>query len=213
MNFADNLKNVRHQQGMTQADVATELHVSRKTISSWENGRTYPDILTLVKLGDIYQISLDRLMKEDLGMAQHYQHQEKVSRRNDRVVEVTTYANIALLFLVYVLLFLPGHMLDAIAGGLLLINLIILAPAYQNFDTWRVHGWHLALITIMAIVLNTVIVVTVTGQPEASMLTSNAANGAVGAGYAFGYVVGRALWIGTLTVSGIFAIYGRAKQV
>jgi len=213
MNFADNLKNVRHQQGMTQADVATELHVSRKTISSWENGRTYPDILTLVKLGDIYQISLDRLMKEDLGMAQHYQHQEKVSRRNDRVVEVTLYANIALLFLVYILLFLPGHTLATIAGGLLLINLIILAPAYQNFAAWRVHGWHLALITIMAIILNTVIAVAVTGQPEASMLASNAANGAVGAGYAFGYVVGRALWIGTLTVSGIFAIYGRAQQV
>ncbi|MFC6261815.1 helix-turn-helix domain-containing protein [Levilactobacillus fujinensis] len=213
MNFADNLKNIRHQQGMTQADVATELHVSRKTISSWENGRTYPDILTLVKLGDVYQISLDRLMKEDLGMAQHYQHQEKVSRWNDRVVELTIYSNIALLFLFYVLMFLPGHRLAGIAGVLLLINLIILAPAYQDFGAWRVHGWHLALITIMAIILNTVIVVTITGRPEVSMLASNAANGAVGAGYAFGYVVGRAIWIGTLTVSGIFAIYGRAKQV
>ncbi|WP_143461320.1 helix-turn-helix domain-containing protein [Levilactobacillus enshiensis] len=213
MNFADNLKSVRHQQGMTQADVATELHVSRKTISSWENGRTYPDILTLVKLGDVYQISLDRLMKEDLGMAQHYQHQEKVSRWNDRVVETTIYANIAFLFLTYILLFLPGHRLGALAGCLMLINLIILAPAYHDFAAWRVHGWHLALITIMAIILNTVIVVTVSGQPEASLLASNAANGAASAGYAVGYVVGRVICVGTLTVSGIFAIYGRAKPV
>ncbi|WQH18740.1 helix-turn-helix transcriptional regulator [Lactiplantibacillus plantarum] len=39
MNFSDNLKIIRQQKKMTQTDIATQLHVSRQTISSWENGR------------------------------------------------------------------------------------------------------------------------------------------------------------------------------
>jgi DNA-binding XRE family transcriptional regulator len=55
MNFSDNLKIIRQQKKMTQTDIATQLHVSRQTISSWENGRSYPDIGMLVQISMAYE--------------------------------------------------------------------------------------------------------------------------------------------------------------
>lgn len=68
MEFGERLKQTRQQQDLTQATVADALHVSRQTISSWETGNSYPDIDSLLQLSDIYQLSLDTLLKEDHGM-------------------------------------------------------------------------------------------------------------------------------------------------
>lgn len=38
--------------------------MSRQTISNWENNRTYPDIVSVIRMSDLYSVSLDRLLKE-----------------------------------------------------------------------------------------------------------------------------------------------------
>jgi len=48
--------------------VADALHVSRQTISSWETGHSYPDIDSLIKLSNLYTLSLDILLNEDRSM-------------------------------------------------------------------------------------------------------------------------------------------------
>lgn len=52
---AKNLKTIRTQKGYTQDDVAQALHVTRQTVSSWETGRSEPDIGTLTTLADFLQ--------------------------------------------------------------------------------------------------------------------------------------------------------------
>lgn len=49
------------------------LGVSRQTISNWENNKSYPDIISVIKMSDIYSVSLDHLLKEDETMKQTYQ--------------------------------------------------------------------------------------------------------------------------------------------
>ena len=56
MQFGEHIKEQRKIKNMTQEDVAKHLHVSRKTISSWENENSYPDIKSLVKISNLYQI-------------------------------------------------------------------------------------------------------------------------------------------------------------
>ncbi|MDC2817387.1 helix-turn-helix domain-containing protein [Leuconostoc suionicum] len=68
MKFGERLKNARLDMNLTQADVANELFITRQTISSWENEKTYPDISSLIKLSNYYHISLDILLKEDTEM-------------------------------------------------------------------------------------------------------------------------------------------------
>ena len=63
MNIGTKLNNARKESGLTQEQVAESLGVSRQSISNWENERTYPDIISVVKLSDLYSVSLDYLLK------------------------------------------------------------------------------------------------------------------------------------------------------
>lgn len=65
MDIGSKLKEHRTTRNLTQEEVAMKLKVSRTTVSSWETGRTFPDIEKLVYLSDLYDLSLDQLIKEE----------------------------------------------------------------------------------------------------------------------------------------------------
>ena len=73
MEIGCKLKNARNEKGITQEQAAELLDVSRQTISNWENNKSYPDIISVIKMSDIYSISLDHLLKEEKSMNQTYQ--------------------------------------------------------------------------------------------------------------------------------------------
>jgi len=206
MDFAENLKGLRHQHGMTQADVAAELHVSRKTISSWENGRTYPDLATLVTVSDVYQVSLDTLLKKDVSMVQHYQQQGRTSHRNARISRVTGYLNCGLLFLYY-LCGLLRWSVGAPILGLLLINLLLLSVTYPAYQTWWRPAWHLVVVSFMAIVLNGALLGTLGGLTPDNLVGPYQA--AAESGAAFGSVLAFIVKDVLLTGSSLFVFFGQ----
>jgi len=59
------IKQFRQSKNLTQKDLGERLNVSDKTISSWETGRTYPDISMMILLSDIFDVSLDEFLKGD----------------------------------------------------------------------------------------------------------------------------------------------------
>ncbi len=63
MGIGEKIKTARLQAGLTQEQVAEALKVSRQTVSNWENEKTYPDILRVIELSDLYTVSLDYLLK------------------------------------------------------------------------------------------------------------------------------------------------------
>ena len=65
MKFSTQIKMRRKKRGLTQSVVAKKLYVTRQTISNWEQGKSYPDLNTLVRISDFYQISIDSLLRED----------------------------------------------------------------------------------------------------------------------------------------------------
>ncbi len=65
MNLGSKIVELRKSNKMSQEDFAEIFHVSRQTISNWENSKSYPDIQTLVKMSDTFDVSLDVLLKED----------------------------------------------------------------------------------------------------------------------------------------------------
>ena len=65
MELSKYLKKARENVGLSQAEVAEKLNISRQAISKWENGWTSPDIDNLVILSDLYDVSLDELIKND----------------------------------------------------------------------------------------------------------------------------------------------------
>ncbi len=98
MEIGSKLKNARNEKGLTQEQAAETLGVSRQTISNWENNKSYPDIISVIKMSDIYSISLDHLLKEEKSMNQTYQefleestNTVKAKRRLEKMVLFSTY--------------------------------------------------------------------------------------------------------------------------
>ena len=86
MNIGKRLKDARIESGYTQEQVAEQLDVSRQTISSWENGRTFPDIGSVVSLSDIYDVSLDVLIKGDEKMLEHLEESTNIVKSNKKLL-------------------------------------------------------------------------------------------------------------------------------
>lgn len=66
MELPEQLKANRERLGLSQEDVAHEIFVSRQTMSSWENGKTYPDVQSLLLLSQLFGVSIDELVKGDV---------------------------------------------------------------------------------------------------------------------------------------------------
>lgn len=65
MDISKALKRYRNDAHITQTQLAKKLHISRKTISNWENGRSEPSFDTLLRLSDIYKVSVDNILRNN----------------------------------------------------------------------------------------------------------------------------------------------------
>lgn len=63
--FGENLKRVREDKGITQQTLADQLYVTRQTVSRWEGGSRYPDLMTAKKMAQYLEVSLDDLLSDD----------------------------------------------------------------------------------------------------------------------------------------------------
>ena len=66
MELPEQFKANRERLDMSQEDVAHAIYVSRQTMSSWENGKTYPDVQSLLLLSQLFGVSIDELVKGDV---------------------------------------------------------------------------------------------------------------------------------------------------
>ncbi|KRK80935.1 helix-turn-helix transcriptional regulator [Companilactobacillus nodensis] len=63
MELGNVIKDKRNELQLTQEQLATKLHVSRQTISKWENNETYPNLDILISISEILNLSTDELLK------------------------------------------------------------------------------------------------------------------------------------------------------
>lgn len=66
MKFEENLRELRKQHGMSQEELADHLQVSRQSISKWENGSAMPELDKLLQLCELFQCTLDDLLKGEI---------------------------------------------------------------------------------------------------------------------------------------------------
>lgn len=102
MEIGKKLKETRLKCNMTQEQVSEMLYVSRQTISNWENEKSYPDIISIIKLSDLYSISLDELLKGDEKMIEHLEESTNIVESNTRLI-VAIAINIVLLLVLFII--------------------------------------------------------------------------------------------------------------
>ena len=70
IHIARNIARLRRKMGLTQTELSERLYVSNKTVSKWERGAGYPEIPQLVRLADLFGVTLDSLIRgEKNGIA------------------------------------------------------------------------------------------------------------------------------------------------
>lgn len=143
MTIGEQLTTARKARKLTQQQVADQLHVTRQTISSWEVGRSYPDLASVVALSEFFALSLDQLLKGDAKMMADAKFKEE-ERRGAKVMYWGAYAvNLVLLAFVimhqyHIVGVTMGYTTRAVFVLIMLINLVVLLYATRNYR--RVAG-------------------------------------------------------------------------
>ena len=65
MSIGNQIMSIRRERQLTQEQFGSLFHVTRQTVSNWENEKSYPDLLTLVRISDEFDCSLDVMLKEN----------------------------------------------------------------------------------------------------------------------------------------------------
>lgn len=66
MNFGEKLFTLRKKEGLSQEALAEKLNTSRQAISKWENGQGFPETEKILKIGNIFNVSMDYLLKDSV---------------------------------------------------------------------------------------------------------------------------------------------------
>lgn len=107
MEIGKKLKNARIEAGPTQEKAAEKIDVSRQTISNWENEKSYPDIISVIALSDLYSVSLDELLKGDQKMAEHLEESTNVVKSNKKLTGAILLNIILMILLIALNMLLP----------------------------------------------------------------------------------------------------------
>lgn len=68
MSIGKQIMSIRKAQQLTQEQFGSLFHVTRQTVSNWENGKSYPDLQLLIAISDQFGVSLDIMLKDDTNM-------------------------------------------------------------------------------------------------------------------------------------------------
>lgn len=126
MELAEHIKQYRKELGLSQEDLAERIYVSRQSVSNLETGKTYPDIHTLLLLADVFDTSLDTLVKGDLPkMKAMINEEDRATYKRDSNI-------FSALFVLMILAFIPLYVwLDTI-GLILYAALVVVTLYYAN---------------------------------------------------------------------------------
>ena len=124
-NIGRKLRDARKNSGLTQESVAELLGVSRQTVSNWENGRSYPDIGSVVKMSELYSVSLDKLLKGDEAMMRHLEITTNVVKSRQKFTQALLIGIYLLIWTVTIVSFWWTSGSDAMGYGLLAFYIVL----------------------------------------------------------------------------------------
>ena len=160
MDIGGKIKKSRTDAKITQEQAAQALGISRQTISNWENERSYPDIVSVLKMSELYSVSLDYLLKGEGPMKDYLDYIEEStntvkSKVRTNTVKSKTRLSKLLVVLSYLVIwtfnimaswrFSAGSITEAQAGGAQWIMLpaatIVLSLLIGKNNYWGKYKW------------------------------------------------------------------------
>lgn len=155
MDIGIKIKEARTSSELTQEQVAEALGVSRQTVSNWETGKSYPDIISVIKMSDLYSVSLDYLMKGEDSMSDYMDYLEestnvvKSKKRLSKIIQATAYLAVwvllAVLFWIFMLFDGAGMIWELAYLIVLPLTTFIVSFLIGSDSGWRISKWLMPL--------------------------------------------------------------------
>ena len=149
------IKAARLEKKLTQEQVAEILGVSRQTISNWENEKSYPDIISVIKMSDYYEASLDNLLKGEQKMNTYYDYLEestnvvKSNANRNKIITILSYMLVWAIAMIVFWFFTSGS--DAMGYSLMFLWIILPVTTFVvsivigKNDFWKKGKWAFTL--------------------------------------------------------------------
>ncbi|HEP2342250.1 TPA: helix-turn-helix transcriptional regulator [Streptococcus pyogenes] len=126
MEIGQQIIRYRKQQALSQEELAEKVYVSRQSISNWENDKTYPDIHSLLLLSQIFQVSLNQLIKGDIEKMKY-----TITQVDKKNFERDTKVMVTLMILLMILSYPLVYFLEWLGLGIFVL-LSIITMTYAN---------------------------------------------------------------------------------
>ena len=149
------IKAARLEKKLTQEQVAEILGVSRQTISNWENEKSYPDIISVIKMSDCYEVSLDYLLKGEQKMKTYDDDLEestnvvKSNANRNKIITILSYMLVWAIAMIVFWFFTSGS--DAMGYSLMFLWIILPVTTFVvsivigKNDFWKKGKWAFTL--------------------------------------------------------------------
>ena len=116
MNFGEILQTKRKEKGFTQEELAHQLLVSSKTISNWETNKTTPDIDNVIRISQLFDISLNQLLLEGSDMVENIKKNAEL--RESKIYLVTSSVTNLVFLFIFAVFLIFGELPDIISIAL-----------------------------------------------------------------------------------------------
>lgn len=157
MTIHETLRQLRQASGLTQEQVAQQIGLTRQALSSYESGRTRPDIETLMALAEIYGTDLEGLL--------YGQEKQRKSARRIRITAGITFGLLTLLTLVSsALLWTSNRFFPLEEGQVSPQDMVILETRLKLSSAWELTDGLLLHLSVLSFFLLLLLLVTTPGS-------------------------------------------------
>ena len=128
MNLSENIYRLRTEKNMSQLDLADALEVSRQSVSKWETGAAVPELDKLVKMGNLFGVTLDTLVGREVP--RDVEPEPKVTAQIPQCISSSDLVSILILLfavLIPIVILATAELHDSVF--LLVMGMFILPPA------------------------------------------------------------------------------------
>lgn len=149
---AGNIINLRSIAGMTQAELADKLNYSDKSVSKWERAEALPDAYILIKLSEIFGVSVDYLLSSHDNWTPR-DNKKKETFQYSRIITLISITGIwTLALLIYIIFWIAGHQIwipFVYAFPVSVITLLVLNSVWNKGK----HNFYIIALLLVSIVL------------------------------------------------------------
>jgi transcriptional regulator with XRE-family HTH domain len=148
--FYEKLRELRKQNNYSQEELANLLDISRQSVSKWESGISMPDLENVIKISDLFGVSIDYLLKDrksDSDFNYYTVHNEK-PLQIDYIAYVTIILSVITIVSLLILSFIIPHNYSDLSRG---IDVTGFMAYYYSFLEFRITVLTAAIATLLAI--------------------------------------------------------------